>query len=942
MPLARLLAILCAVAIPLALGLFAAGRSGPEQAPPSDATIYVATTAAGLRVVDASVPAEPKAIGAERPLTTALAVAVVGRYAYVAAGRDGGLRVLDVSRSTRPLQVAAVPLDANVDDIAVAGGYAYLADVETGVWIVNVTTPTAPDLTGRISEGAHGVVVQDGIAYVVNDTRLQLYSVADPAKPQPLGMADRGAVDIALADGIAYLVHPSTGLQLVDVSDPDKPEKLGAVLLGVPGQAVAVSRNMAYVAAGGRGLRVIDVRDVNGPREAGLDTGPAFDVLASGNMALIAAGDAGLRILDMRTPSQPAALGAVALGGDAVGLSLPAQPPDCGNGELTDPSAIPDPGLITFDELADGMTVGTSYRDSHGVIFESSPATRLVAQFDRRAHSDPNVAVNEPATGTDSTNIPLRIDFAEPKSHVGLWMGNGTATFPLPGVLTAYDAGGEALCRVVNSPVPSRNIEEFIGLTDPDGRIASVTLDYGAAANAEVIDDLAFAPYAQPTATATSTETATATPRPTTSPTATATPATPSATPTATRIPSATATRPSPNATRDPRKRWTLRDPGNSPLPSDDVRFVSIGPQGEAMIRMRLAGQPDPIVEVRPDGSWRSYASLRQMVERRLVAIREHGSVRNMAAVDLASRVWTGPQYFDGRRWTTVAADDDQVGGGTQLDDRALADRSSQAWIPATSTTDCARPEGCETSGLRAFSAEGQMVFNLLFEPAPEAASYGLPAVHLLPGGDRPRTLAERLLPRRPGRAPAQAPEPAWAVSQRALYALPDTAPIYYPHLGVGPDERSNAGYATAAALRPDGQLVVITWVELHGSRLLTHQILANRWNGSAWEVEDLSASPLFGADLEYVRVVAAAYAGDGALWLASSDGAVGVRSGDTWDVFGPQELPLPVGARISDLVVTPDGNVWIATDAGLLFYGLEGAPPPRGMIHLPFALQWR
>jgi hypothetical protein len=58
--------------------------------------------------------------------------------------------------------------------------------------------------------------------------------------------------------------------------------------------------------------------------------------------------------------------------------------------------------------------------------------------------------------------------------------------------------------------------------------------------------------------------------------------------------------------------------------------------------------------------------------------------------------------------------------------------------------------------------------------------------------------------------------------------------------------------------------------------------------------------------------------------------------------VFGPQELPLPVGARISDLVVTPDGNVWIATDAGLLFYGLEGAPPPRGMIHLPFALQWR
>lgn len=952
MPLARLLAILSMVAMALSVGVYSARQSQPDQTPPADGAVFLAATDAGLRIVNASAPANPLAVGAERPPTTTLAVAVVGRYAYVASGR-GGLRVLDVSDAARPEQVGAVPLDANVDDIAVADGYAYLADIETGVWIVNVTTPTAPDLTGHIAEGAASIAVAHGIAYLVNGQELHLFGVADPAKPDPLGRLDGGAMDVAVDDGIAYLVHPATGLQLVNVADPNKPAKLGALPLPVPAQAVAVAGNVAYIATGGRGLQLVDVRDVNQPREAGMDSGPAFDVAVATGLAFIAADDAGLRILDIRTPSQPVPLGAVQLGGAAVRVALAAQPPDCGEFELSDPSSIPNPGLISFDELANDMLIGSAYKDSHGVIFESSRTTRALAVQDRRAKSAPNVAVNRPTAATgDSASIPLRIDFLQSKTHVGLWMGNGTATFPLPGILTAYDARGEAICRVVKSPVPSRNVEEFIGLTNPDGRIAGVTLDYGSAGNPEVIDDLTFAPYTQPTETATPTDTATATRPSTPTATATATRALPSATPTATERSTSTPTRAGPRPTRDPRRKWMRHSHGDSILPADHVRFVALGPDGSTWIRVRMAGDaPDPIVEVDRNGSWHAYSGLKDVVEKKLAAIRRFGVMRNFVAMDQAGRAWIGPEYFNGQKWTTVAMDDEQVGGGMRLGKRALTDPSDQAWVPSASSVDCLRPEGCAATGMRAYTADGEMKSSVLFDPAPEAGEYGIADVHLVPGTNGPMASRELLgggiLPQiqQPARlwgARQGTGTSAWAVARRALYQVPATDPIYYPHLGLTPDERRNAGYATAAALRPDGRLQVFTWVELHSGRTLAHKILANTWTASGWEVEDLTDSPLFGGSVEFVRAVAAAYAGDGSLWIASSTGDLGMRLNSDWDVFTPDDSPLPQGGGINDIVVGPDGSVWIATDAGLLFYGIPGAPLPRGRVYLPFTRQTR
>jgi hypothetical protein len=198
--------------------------------------------------------------------------------------------------------------------------------------------------------------------------------------------------------------------------------------------------------------------------------------------------------------------------------------------ELFSPTQIPSPGLIHFDDLGNAVAIKDHYVPTHGVHFEESDTTRAITYADNPAesttsHSAPNVAMNDAVSPNTSNGVPMQIRFDTLKTHVGLYMGNGSADAPATGVLSAYDSAGILICQVSNQPVPD-DVAEFIGIHDAAGRIASVSLDYGATLLAEVIDDLYFAPYTPPgtpTDTPTPTNTPTNTPTPTNSPTPTPT-----------------------------------------------------------------------------------------------------------------------------------------------------------------------------------------------------------------------------------------------------------------------------------------------------------------------------------------------------------------------------------------------------------------------------------
>ena len=202
--------------------------------------------------------------------------------------------------------------------------------------------------------------------------------------------------------------------------------------------------------------------------------------------------------------------------------------------QLQSPTAIPSPGLINFDTLPNATIIGNNYAAAYGVRFENSATNRaIIFGPDPAPQSAPNVAINNAVFPNTSNDVPLRISFDTPKTHVGFYMGNGE-TQKLTALLTAYNAAGAVICQIRFSNVPEAHTG-FFGINDLTGSIVTVTLDYGNTALSESIDNLYFAPYSPPRPTATATATATRTRTPT--PTRTSTP-----TATRTRIPTATPT----------------------------------------------------------------------------------------------------------------------------------------------------------------------------------------------------------------------------------------------------------------------------------------------------------------------------------------------------------------------------------------------------------------
>ncbi len=444
-------------------------------------------------------------------------------------------------------------------------------------------------------------------------------------------------------------------------------------------------------------------------------------------------------------------------------------------------------------------------------------------------------------------------------------------------------------------------------------------------------------PKASPSPTATRHEpTSTATPSPTSTrraPTRTST-VSPSVTPRqATSTPTREAS-PAPVRTPDVLRKWTRFTPQNSLLQVPHTRYAEAGQDGYVWLRLpRPEGGPDYVVVVHPELPWRRFDNLRDAVEAESDSIWDQGSLRDMWAVDQTGHVWTGPEFYDGQTWTVVAESAASTGATLEHDSRALTFGDAEAAVPFSTSIECPPPSLCHYDGLRGYTIGHDVVFDVRFDGAPEAGRYSLADVHLVPSVRRPaaglslNTGAKGLARLLDQQSPDQGTSgPAYAVARKGLYVLPDTAPVPYPLLEEPPSPGGplarNAGYATAATLRPDGRLEVFTWVEKHSlppSRDVSWLVLANTWTGSDWEVVDLTTSPMFGGDVRYERIVASVYCSDGSLWLGSSSGTVAARHTDgSWEITG-DELPLDDQERITDIACGTDGTVWLATENGLL-----------------------
>lgn len=348
-------------------------------------------------------------------------------------------------------------------------------------------------------------------------------------------------------------------------------------------------------------------------------------------------------------------------------------------------------------------------------------------------------------------------------------------------------------------------------------------------------------------------------------------------------------------------------------LPSGSIRFMAIDRLGTVWFRVvDRAGGRDRVVSLDSSGRRRTFSSLRAVVEANRPLVTTIGTLTDFWAVDGKGNVWIGPAFHDGGRWITIAKDQAYPGGAMTYEERVVVDATGNAWVPYHALGDCSLGGACEDSGLAGFNVDGDLIREVSVDVPAELNTINAPAVRFEAFGDGVFA----------------------AIGTKAVFFLPSTTSRVLPGLGVNPDTgERNAGFVSASAVRPDGDVAMFTWIEplAANPRSVVAEVVGSR---STWQSNDLSASPLFGESTDARFLAAAAYAPDGTLWVASTTGELAARAAGQWTQHFTQANS-PMGDQVTDLVVDSSGAVWVATVRGVRAFK-DGVWRTSMTLHFP------
>jgi hypothetical protein len=355
---------------------------------------YVAM-ASGLAVVDIAEPAQPRTVGAVTAKDwdqgfpgVVQAVALTGHWAYLATGCagfgariddvpcTGGLRIVDVSDPAKPRAAgiwstaAGVGVDNNCGftDVATQGDHVYGVECGGRLRTFAGALTGQPVPVGLYDAGgpANGVAVAPDRAYVTDGWGLQAFDLSDPVAPAPVTYREHFTGtpgQVLAADGVAYVSEQGTfannlllidprdlhtlgrigalpvadlavrgtyayvassrwtterihdeALLVFDVSDPEHPRQTGAVVYGhewfYSPSGLAMTDHAAFLSGQLEPLWTLDVADPGQPRELGRLAPPAESPWISGDIALtghyaLLLDDHRLRVVDVADPAAP-------------------------------------------------------------------------------------------------------------------------------------------------------------------------------------------------------------------------------------------------------------------------------------------------------------------------------------------------------------------------------------------------------------------------------------------------------------------------------------------------------------------------------------------------------------------------------------------------------------------------------------------------------------
>jgi hypothetical protein len=291
------------------------------------------TSSEGLRIIDVSNPTSPVEVGFHS-YGSFNEVDVSGKYVYTST--YGGIKILDVSNQASPQEVGYL-LIGHVRGLHSAGNYVFAA-AGSHLEIIDVTIPSSPSTTGTyMTPGdSERIRVEGDIAYMVNPSSgIRLIDISNPTAPQEIGVCCPSSVpaDVFVTGNYAYAAvgydsSGGSGLRVINVADPASPRQVGSYNC-TEGEArsVWIAGNYAYLGYGlfgggggvNGGLIVIDITQPDSPQEKSnlFTSGSTEEFFVKGNYAFtayLAQGShysfwGGMDIIDLSNPLSPVIVG---------------------------------------------------------------------------------------------------------------------------------------------------------------------------------------------------------------------------------------------------------------------------------------------------------------------------------------------------------------------------------------------------------------------------------------------------------------------------------------------------------------------------------------------------------------------------------------------------------------------------------------------------------
>ncbi|MEZ4866387.1 MAG: C13 family peptidase [Caldilineaceae bacterium] len=194
---------------------------------------YVADGAGGLRIVDVRTPTAPTEVGFYDSYgfgNGVMGLDLVNKgnstYAYLA---DGNLRILNVTNRASPQQVGFYTTPSSAIAVEVVGDYAYVLDYDHYLRVINISNPAAPTQTSAYQYLLSGAItfsddirVVGNLAYITDGgSTLRVINIANPAAPTEIGYYDfiQGIKGLYVSDRTIYVAGRAAGLYTMHYPD---------------------------------------------------------------------------------------------------------------------------------------------------------------------------------------------------------------------------------------------------------------------------------------------------------------------------------------------------------------------------------------------------------------------------------------------------------------------------------------------------------------------------------------------------------------------------------------------------------------------------------------------------------------------------------------------------------------------------------------------------